>query len=836
MDKEVAKSGNDGNNNKKNKDFKGKKGESFGRKGGKPGFNKKQNGHRKESWRDKKKKERQEKNLDIIKSDERFSKSIRDPRFRSISKRSAKVEIDKRFSSILNSKKKNAFKSKAKVDKFGRRLKEIKEEEEDLSKFYTMKNDDDVKDDVSDDDEDKKKKKEPSIDENNNDDNSSSSSSSEDEMVEMDEEAMKEFSEDEKEDVDEVEEGHETKRLAAMNMDWTMVKSVDILAMLSSFVPKSGAILKVSVYPSEYGMQKLAEEDAQGPPPEIFSAPAKIVDKNTPAAADDKENEESEEEDDDEIEEEEEEDDDDDNDEDEDDEYSGMSVEELEKLLKKEKESYKKEVFEEEGLVERSESEEEEEEEEEDSEGDNENNKRGTSKKDENDGFNQEELRKYEKNRMKYYFAVIECDSINTANILYENCDGVQLVNSSNAFDLRYIPDDTVFKYPPRDTATEVPANYKPPSRSSIAVDQTNVRLTWDETPQERIALTRQDFKKSGKSDKDLEDDFRAYLASDTSDDDDDDDDESSEDDNSGEKRPKTEEERKEILNRKKEKIRKKYQILLGGLDGNDLGNEADTNEDGETMEITFTPGLSDKAEELLRKKEEDKEMQGLSPWEKYLEKRRRKAEDRKQQKKDEEIAERKASRMKKAGIKTPADEKEEERKRQAELELLMIDEKDSKASGLPSSGVAGGVGGGSEEKEDEKGIAGGKRKKARQMSKKKRREAEEKEESGEFVVNTEDKRFEGLYTSHDFAMDPTHPEFKKTKSTAAIMEKRNKERSKIEEEEEKEARTTAAAVAASKADSKSEVSEVTRLAESIKRRAKEQEQIELVKKRMKKN
>jgi hypothetical protein len=53
--------------------------------------------------------------------------------------------------------------------------------------------------------------------------------------------------------------------------------------------------------------------------------------------------------------------------------------------------------------------------------------------------YSRERLRQYELQRLKYYFAVVECDSAQTANHIYEQCDGVEYESSANKFDLRLV-------------------------------------------------------------------------------------------------------------------------------------------------------------------------------------------------------------------------------------------------------------------------------------------------------------------------------------------------------------------------------------------------------------
>lgn len=54
-------------------------------------------------------------------------------------------------------------------------------------------------------------------------------------------------------------------------------------------------------------------------------------------------------------------------------------------------------------------------------------------------------LRAYEKERLKYFYAVIECDNKKTTDEIYKECDGNQFESSNLQFHLRFIPDDISF-------------------------------------------------------------------------------------------------------------------------------------------------------------------------------------------------------------------------------------------------------------------------------------------------------------------------------------------------------------------------------------------------------
>lgn len=48
------------------------------------------------------------------------------------------------------------------------------------------------------------------------------------------------------------------------------------------------------------------------------------------------------------------------------------------------------------------------------------------------EGFDQERLRKYELDKLNYYFAVVHCDSAATADVIFSQCDGMEFENSGN--------------------------------------------------------------------------------------------------------------------------------------------------------------------------------------------------------------------------------------------------------------------------------------------------------------------------------------------------------------------------------------------------------------------
>ena len=82
---------------------------------------------------------------------------------------------------------------------------------------------------------------------------------------------------------------------------------------------------------------------------------------------------------------------------------------------------------------------------------------------------------------MKYYYAVVVCNSTQTANAIFKENQGMEFELTNIRLNLSFIDDDLKFPQDPREEAIEIPPNYNFDStRISRALNHTSVRLTWD--------------------------------------------------------------------------------------------------------------------------------------------------------------------------------------------------------------------------------------------------------------------------------------------------------------------------------------------------------------------
>ncbi|KAK7206113.1 hypothetical protein BZA70DRAFT_306413 [Myxozyma melibiosi] len=590
-----------------------------------------------------------------ITTDPRFSVVHSDPRFAQPKRKDKKIELDSRFKDRLKTDKE--FTQKRVVDRYGRKVdKDVAKTE--LKKYYRMEDSDEEEEEVVVEDEDEEEEEDASgigavlekgFDPARGEGLESSSDEEEtDEEVDEEEDVFESTTQEES-----IPRGDESSRIAAVNMDWDNIRAEDLMVAFASFA-HPGKVLSVTIYPSEFGKERMAREEIEGPPTEIFKKGSKVV------AGDDE----------DEIEDEE---------------------------------------ITEKNIV----------------------------KEDTGEDFDGSKLRKYQLQRLRYYYAVIVCDSVSAARRIYDGCDGTEYESTANFFDLRYIPDGVEFDDKPKEVCTKLPSVYRPNDFVTDALQHSKVKLTWDETPNERLQFARRAFSR-----REIEEmDFKAYVASDSEDG----------EDEFGE-------------GEDKDKLREKYRALL--LESKD--NSGFDSKDEVDMEVTFTPGLTTEAEAEPAQVEE-------STIEKYKRKERERRQKRMERNKDsagvaEESADddseieaakgKKDKKGKKKAVKKTKEEQAEEERRKAELELLMMGEDEE--SNLKHF--------------DMREII-----KAEKQKKNKKVRRREKEGSGgaaaadEFKINVEDPRFSAVFEHHEFAIDPSKPQFKETTAMKSLLDERRR-------------------------------------------------------------
>ncbi|KAF9480997.1 hypothetical protein BDN70DRAFT_876869 [Pholiota conissans] len=724
-------------------------------------------------------------------SDPRFARLKSDPRFRRPKTKSNKVVIDERFKNVFaQDKKKNAGR---KVDKYGRPVSKT-QAQDNLRRYYRLEGEDDEEEkdgdaevevpripdlargevmlESSDEEEDEEAKEDSDSDDGGfvtlgrdssrpiavEEDSEAEIDLDEDTVADLDAQAAAYAKETATEDDEATPAGERTSRLAVVNLDWDHVRAHHLYKICASLVSPTapvvrasatsssstaaqdeadrlrgkvggstslsgksrggkgagavtvvrGRVLSVRVYPSDFGKARMAREETEGPPPEIFKK---------------------------------------------------RDVEDPDEV-----------------------------------------NERNVYEVGGEDEYDEDALRKYQLERLRYYYAIVTCDTVDAASHIYNELEGTELERSANVFDMSFVPDDMTFDNEPRDEATdEASSEYKAVDFVTDALRHSKVKLTWDEDDPERNQVTRRALTK-----KEIEEnDFRAYIANTSSES------ESDEEDTAAQSKKTSKKDKKEKKKASRDKLRA---LLLGGNEdampegwgagGNAFG--ADDADDVD-MEITFTPGLSaakegeettlEKYQRKMREKrkkrkeevkEKGKEVEGGKKGKKETKKKSVDDEFFEADSEDDDVAvERSASEDEqphkkgkdkskgkgKKGRRTGDDDEEKPARKEAteeELALLVASknpEAEPKHFNLKSV------------------IKAEKGKKHRKGRKDKGKKEDDGEAQEDFVVNVKDERFKALFEDHHFAIDPTNPHFKKTKAMGALLDERQKRQRELRDQ-----------------------------------------------------
>ena len=669
------------------------------------------------------------------------------------------MKLDRRFSRVLHDKD---FSRNAPVDRYGRKLarddtsKQLKkfyrlddehsggeegEHDEEQSEVSSIDNDDEVQRELR---RVEGRPRDPARQGGYSESSSSSESESSDDEDEdaqfgdVDDSAGElEFPDKQQADVPM---GEVTDRIAVVNLDWENIRAEDLMAVFSSFLPTGGRVRHASVYPSEFGRERMEREEIEGPPREIFAR---------------------------EMEEEEEDSEDDEEEDDEED-----SEQESEKL------------------------------------------KKSILKEDKGEEFNATQLRRYQLERLRYFYGILTFSSKDAAKHVYDLVDGAEYLASANFLDLRFVPEEVDFSdVKPRDECKRVPDGYRPNDFVTDALQHSKVKLTWDADDKSRHNMQARLFSQN-REDVD-DDDLRAYLASDDSDEDHD----GSDDGQVGVVDASTQEKDGSTVTSsmasKREQEKQRLRVLLGL--GHEQAKSSASKSDAPVgeMEVTFTSGLAgEPSSKAIFENEPEVEETTIDKYvRKQRERKKRRKERIKAAKHGEPLAEsgqeREEAKREPLGLVAKAEQgqqqqesedlgfddpffeepdgrataraqrKEEKRRKReeraskeaaaasqrAELELLMMDDKKSEIKHFDMNEI---------EKEEKRA-----RKKNKKASNKTAHSkgGEKQAAVDDFQMKVDDPRFARLFENHEFAIDPTNPRYKATSGMETLLEEGRKRR-----------------------------------------------------------
>lgn len=364
---------------------------------------------------------------------------------------------------------------------------------------------------------------------------------------------------------------------------------------------------------------------------------------------------------------------------------------------------------------------------------------------------NMDKLRTYQLERLRYYYAVATFSTTSAASYVFRECNGTEFERTANVFDLSYVPDDMELDEDYEDEATEDDKGYKGNDFVTDALRHSKVTLTWDQDDPNRTKLLRRPLTKQEIE----EQDFKAYLASSS--------DEESEGESGSKKSTK-----KEIKDRTE---RLRALLLGGGDDVEDVWGSKrpppDLNSDeeggGGEMEITFTPGLSKTS---FDNDDADKDLTTLEKYQRRMKEKLARKKEKKELKykmKEDQPAEAEDDFF-------GGEEDEEEvaplaksvgkSKKDAPLPIPVDDAKHFSLQDIIKA-----------EKESGKK----KRKRTRKSKYADEREVELGDEG--FKVDVADPRFKAIHDEPAFAIDPSNPAFVKTKGMTDLLQERNRRR-----------------------------------------------------------